>query len=781
MIYYKVEKQGDQISLVEDQLDKKYTLKTETVFSQCNGYIGVRASHETKMLVGYRGMFVAGLFHQAGEHEVTELINCPDLVEMDIRINGEPLNLETCQITSFRRRLNLMTGELHTVLKCNLETAKGITLDTRRFASMDDRHLFCHQVNITVQEPAAVEIGTGINGQITNSGVSHFDNVVARVFDKKYMYTENSCDDGQVLHVMTVCCDKFEQSPVPVFGLKRRSVAGTYKYAIKANETLGFAKYSYILTGIEQAQSPCAKMQVRLAECEALGYEELLAAHTETFAKLWKFARVEIKGASSEEEAALCFAQYHLFGMTPFDTDQYSVGSKALTGEGYKGHVFWDTDLFVMPFFTSTFPEAARNLLKYRYHGLEGARAKAKDYGYKGALYPWETAQKDGYEVTPLYAALNIHTGVAAKVWSGIKEHHITADVIYAVWSYWILTGDDSFIDQYGYEMFIETAMFWCTRATFIEANNRYEILDVIGPDEYTEHVDNNAYTNYLAAENVAIALKAMNELKEKNPARYAEFDQRYNLDEQFKVWEDFLTHIYLPAPNADGLIPQDDTFLSKPELPNVKKYQDSKIKQEVLLDFSREEVIDRQAIKQADVVMLLNIYPDKFDAETVMKNVRYYEARTLHDSSLSYSSHAIACAAIGDTKMAYKFFQKAMEVDLDTNEKDSLDGIHSASLGGIWNCIINGFAGVKYHQDYIEICPHLPAEWEEINFYMQFKGQGLRIRVDREKVVISKDEPAAGRSVHFKVNDQIVEIEDETELYYQSRRKYEPAARIYF
>lgn len=764
MIYYNVEKQGDQICLVEDKLDKKYTLKTETVFSQANGYFGVRAAHETKMLVNNRGMFVGGLFHQAGEHEVTELINCPDLVEMDIRINGEPLDLETCTVKSFRRSLNLMTGELHTVVKCDLKATKGITLDTRRFASMDDRHLFCHKINITVEESAIVAVGTGINGQITNSGVSHFDKVVARVFDKKYMYTENSCDDGQVLHVMTVFGDERAESPVPVFGLKRRSVAGTYQYDMKANETLDLSKYSYIVTGTAQEESPCDDLQKKLATCESRGYEELLAVHTKAFAKLWKYAKVDIKGASPEVEASLCFAQYHLFGMTPFDTAEFSVGSKALTGEGYKGHVFWDTDLFVMPFFTSTFPEAARNLLKYRYYGLDGAREKARDYGYQGALYPWETADKDGREVTPLYAALNIHTGVAAKVWSGIKEHHITSDIIYAVWSYWILTGDDSFIDEHGYEMFIETAMLWCTRATFVEKNNRFEILDVIGPDEYTEHVDNNAYTNYLAAENVAIALKALQALKEKNPARYADFDNKYQLDEQYKIWEDFLEKIYLPEPNANGLIPQDDTFLQKPELDNVKKYQGSPIKQSVLLDYSREEVIDRQAIKQADVVMLLNIYPDKFDAETMMKNVRYYEARTLHDSSLSYSSHAIACAAIGDIDMAYQFFLKAMEVDLDTNDKDSLDGIHSASLGGIWNCIINGFAGVKHHQDYVEICPHLPADWEAINFYMQCKGQGLRITIDQEKVVIRKEEPT-GAPVSFKVNDRVVVIENETEI----------------
>jgi hypothetical glycosyl hydrolase len=764
MIYYKVKKEENQIYLIEDKLDKRYTSKTETVFTQCNGYLGVRASYETKMLQESRGMFVTGLYHKAGAHEVSELVNCPDIIEMDICINGEKVNLDTCSLKGFRRSLNVMTGELETIVNCDLEKTKGICIKTRRFASMKNRHLICHMIEVSSEEDIIVHITTGINGQITNSGVTHFDKVEARVFDKKYMHTENSCDDGQVFKVMTVCSSNRDASQEPIFGLKRRSIYGNYEYASKSNEAFQFFKYSFVDTGTNENIADEETIKQVLGTCEKIGYEELRREHIEAFDKLWHYAKIEIEGATLEEEAEITFAQYHLFGMTPSYTSEYSVAAKGLTGEGYKGHIFWDAEIFIMPFFTSVFPEVARNLLQFRYKGLAGARDKAREYGYEGAMYPWEVA-KTGKEETPLYAAINIHTGKAGKVWSGIKEHHVTADIIYALWDYYKMTGDQKFLLDYGYEMLIETAVFWCKRATFIPDKNQYVILDVIGPDEYTEHIDNNAYTNYMAYENVKIAYETISALEQELPKIYMEFAKKYDdLEDKISEWKLFLEKIYLPKANRELVIPQDDSFLSKKLLPNIEKYRNSQVKQSVLLDYSRDEVVNMQVLKQADVVMLLNMMPHLFDEETVKKNVQYYEQRTLHDSSLSYCAHAVACAEIGDIDLAYHFFEKSLEIDLDTNYQDSIDGIHSASLGGIWNCVIRGFAGVKSHMNYVEITPNLPKKWKKLKFYLKVKGQYVRIEINKDKIIL-KPENDIEQKVSFKINGQVYLLEKELVL----------------
>ncbi|MDF2905573.1 MAG: trehalase [Herbinix sp.] len=750
MIYYKVEKKDDQLYILEQELNYRYTLKTETNFAQCNGYLGVRAAFETSMLRESRGMFVAGFYHKAGKFEVAELVNCPDLVGMEITINEESFQLDTCDIHSFCRRLNLRTGELETRVQFDLANTKGIEFTSKRFVSMKNRQLICHQIGFRSMNDLRIEITTGINGQITNSGVSHFIKVENRVFDKKYMYTKNVCDDDQVFEAMTICCVESDTQS-PTYQLKRRSLYGKYNYSVRGGERFNLTKFSMVSTGTLRNLIDIDAVMGELGRCETIGYQSLYEEHGQVLQEVYQYAKLEIDGATEEEEAAIAFAQYHLLGMVPYDTSDHSVAAKGLTGEGYKGHVFWDTEIFVMPFFTTVFPEIARNILTFRYHGLNGAREKAEQNDYLGAMYPWEVA-RSGSEETPLYAALNIHTGEAEKVWSGIKEHHITADIIYSLWNYYKLTKDDQFLKAYGYEMIIETATYWCSRAVWNNLQRRFEILDIIGPDEYTEHVDNNTYTNYMAYENVRLAYHLIHNLRESTTSEYLELQNRYNLDQALHTWREFIEHIYLPKPNDLGIIPQDDTFLSKKEIKDIEAYKNSPIKQSILLDYSREEIVNMQILKQADIVMLLNLMPDLFDKEIVLKNVRYYENRTIHDSSLSYSAHAIASAKIGDVEMAYDFFQKAMEIDLNDNYNDSTDGIHAAALGGIWNCIIQGFAGIQYNMDCVEITPHLPKQWRSLQFYLKVQDSYIKVRMTKEKVILEA-ERYLEKELLFRIN----------------------------
>lgn len=728
MIYYKPEEGKDGIRLCESGYHPDYHKKTESVFAQCSGTLGVRASTELRQLEECRGAFVGGFYHKAGPYEVTELVNCPDVTRFDITVNGRKLLPDVLPLKAYQRSLDLGSGELTIKMVFETEEAGRVQLETHRFASKAHPCLFCHQISLQCEKDAEIELVTGINGQIGNSGVSHFEKCECRVFDGTYLYMENGCDDGQILKVLTGLGEKNGNIEGKYF-LERRSIYGSYRRQQKAGDTWTIEKYTLYDSEKKDQES----LKKAMTEVLHAGYQRNREQHKRICNRFWKMAEIEIEGATLEERAAVAFAQYHMAGMVPWEGCAFSAGAKGLTGEGYKGHVFWDTELFVMPMFTIMFPEVAGNLLKYRYQGLEGARKKAQEYGYEGAMYPWESAQT-GEEETPLYAAINIHTGKAARVWSGIKEHHVTADIIHGLLEYYRMTGDTGFMEQYGNEMILETARFWYSRAVWSDEKKRYEIRDIIGPDEYTEHVDNNAYTNYMAYQNVKAAIHVLKTWKHSMAEEWIKAGWE-------KRWICFLEKLYLPVPDENGIIPQDDTFLTKKELKDIDKYKKAKKKQLILTDYSRSEVIDMQVLKQADVVMLLNLFPGMFEKETVQKNVEYYEQRTIHDSSLSLCAHAEAMAEIGEADAAWKFFEKAMEIDLCDNSKDSTDGIHAASLGGVVNCVLRGFAGMRTAGEELEFYPQLPPHWKKIRFNMIHKGRKKRITVQKDQVTVEERE----------------------------------------
>lgn len=752
MIHYETEKTDERLWLREREFSPSYELKTESVFSQCNGYMGVRAAHPFSTICENRGLFLSGAFNRAYENEVTELVNCPDVTWIGLSVDGEEIHPEGSRMISCERNFDVLSGELQIVYVFQLRSGEQVQIINRRFASKDDIHLFVQDFQMKFQNNGQKEIKlkTGINGQKTNSGVSHFSKADCRVYDRKQMEIRGELKDNGIM-VLTECSVKKGCVENKDFGLGRRCIYETIKLSPDENGEVQVEKITYVnQTDDEDSQRPREEV---LESAVQDGYEELFRRHFDRMKKFWERNSLKIDGISQEEEAAICFAQYHIQGMTPWHTNRSSIAAKGLTGEGYKGHVFWDTELFILPSLLFTFPEIARNLLEFRYHGLDGARKKAQSYGFEGAMFPWEAA-KSGEEETPLYAALNIYTGKANKVWSGIKEYHVTADIVYALNQYYEVTKDQEFMDQYGYEIAFEAAQFWASCGKWDTQHEKYGIYDIIGPDEYTEHVDNNAYTNYMAAYCVEKAVGYAEALQKKNPQLYEHFNQMLGLDNRIKVWKTFLSDIYLPKPNEEGIIPQDDTFLSKPCLKNIEKYKKSQIKQAVLLDYCRDEVVNMQVLKQADVVMLLNLFPHMIKENLVRKNVLFYEARTIHDSSLSYCAHAQACAAIGSMDLAEDFFEKSLIIDLDDNPYDSTDGVHSASLGGVWNCLIFGFAGVRYEGETLYIHPHLPEKWNSMEFPLVIAGQPIFFHITNQKVRLSS-QVALTQPIRVMIADQ--------------------------
>jgi hypothetical glycosyl hydrolase len=297
-----------------------------------------------------------------------------------------------------------------------------------------------------------------------------------------------------------------------------------------------------------------------------------------------------------------------------------------------------------------------------------------------------------------------------------------------------------------GLSLLKETALFWMSRAS--DENGRLTIKDVIGPDEYTEHVDNNAYTNYMAAYNVEQALHFIEVYQETDDTFVAR-------------GRDFLNRLYLPKPNEDGLIPQDDTFLQKPEI-DLAPYKERQGSQAILQDYSRQEVIDMQILKQADVVMLLYLFPNLFSKEIVLKNLKYYEEHTIHDSSLSKAIHAIVAARCDNMQMAYRFFQEACLIDLGPDPHSSDEGIHAASLGAIWLAVVFGFVNLRNKNGRLSIQPHLPREWSNVSLPLHFQGSQIEIVLTHQKLEISK---VSGTDVLLELNGEEILLTDKVEL----------------
>ncbi|HYE82373.1 MAG TPA: glycosyl hydrolase family 65 protein [Clostridia bacterium] len=772
--------------LSEDKYDSRYQSKCESIMALGNGYLGVRSALEETYVGQTRNFFVAGTFNRFHPNEVTELPNAADFTEMQIYLDSELFTMDTGKVKEYVRYLNLKEAELTREVMWESPEGRAYRLVFRRFVSLEDLHLTAFKLSVTpMSEDARIRIRTGIDGRMTNSGSQHFSEGEKRVYEKKIMQLVQTTTESQIDFVLNCGCSVYEaDNPVKViseaaeYGVERRKIYGLYEFTAKKDVGITFEKLVAVFTSRDRECTEGYRLEKlrknsleHLKNIMTLGYDELFAKSRDKWSRYWNSVNIEVVSSNSEDMLAVRFAQYHLLIAAPVHDDRFSIGAKGLTGEGYKAHVFWDTEMFMLPYFQYNLPDIARQLLYYRYNNLEGARKKARQYGYEGAMYPWEAAFT-GEEETPEWAALNVITGKPTRVWAGIKEHHITADVAYMVWQYYLSAGDSEFMEYCGYEMIFECAWFWCSRISWNEGQGRYEIIDVIGPDEYTEHIDNNAYTNYIAHYVISTALKLFDMLHSDQPALFLRLDEKLNLSKRYGTYRLAAARLYLPKAGRDGVIPQDDTFLGKKEI-DINKYRYDDIKQSILLDYSRRQIVDMQVLKQADVVMLLCTLRKLFDKETIKASFEYYEKRTIHDSSLSSAIHSIAACYFDNTVRAYSFFRDACNIDMGQNPVSSNTGIHAAAMGGIWMAAVMGFGGLFSNEGQLELNPVLPEEWARLCYGFCWHGRRIRVEAARGTIVITSS--SHGETClkvygqEYKLRDRLVIDIDKEEVQYGS------------
>lgn len=736
----------------EDRFDTRYLGKCEAIMCLGNGYLGLRSSTEEKYIGERRNYFVAGTFNKFDENEVTELPNLADIIHMDILINNHVFNLEKGTIKEYTRQLNLKTGELQRHIHWISPMGEELKLSFYRVVSLKDYHLIAQKVVITpINQDISLTIQSGIDGRMTNSGSQHLSDGDKRFYEKKYMQFIQTTTESKI-HIVhnTTLTFSIEGTPWEMeshIAIERRRIFSEYHGTLSKGKALTIEKISNVYTSRDldnQALSLKEIQEKSLMELKMsalAGYDRIAAdSATEWVNKVWDRTPIEIEAEDEYDQLAVRFAQYHLTIMTPAHDNRMSVAAKGLSGEGYKGHTFWDTEIFILPYYTFTNPAIARKLLEYRYLSLEGAHRKAKENGYEGAQYPWESAWLADGEVTPVWGAADIVTGLPTKIWSGFIEQHITADVAYAVWQYYMVTGDQEFMDYYGYEIILDTAKFWSSRLEYSTEDALYHINDVVGPDEYKEHVDDNAFTNYLAYWNMKLAITYCNLLKEEKKEIYERLNSKLNLDRAVRDWLDKVDKIYLPTPREQDLvIPQDRSYLTLKEI-DLTKYKNQSQVGSIFRDYNIDQISKMQVSKQADIMMLFFLLEDLFTLDVKKANWNYYEPRTLHDSSLSLSTHCILANDMGDYDLAYQLFKRQSRIDLGPNMKSSDDGIHAAAIGGTWQCVVYGFGGVRMLNGKLRIDPHLPTAWKKLCFPIQWHGQTLKVEITKEQMLIENE-----------------------------------------
>lgn len=750
--------------LTEQGYDRLRARHHETLFTLANGYMGVRGSLEEGDPEERPGLFVAGVFDSANS-EVPEIPNGPNPLGIRAFVDGEEVSAVGPGLAQHTRTLNLANGTLTRNVVWKSSSGAEAVLEFGRMASVDDPHLLAQRLSVTlVGRDAEVAVEAWIDWDVSNSGRRHWDLERHLVLgDGGGVLLTAMQSRIQLAQVYRITTD----APLVSISTLARDcrVVTRLVFRAEAGRTYKVDKMTSICTSRDRVAGPADMTEgsslLDTAEAGArraaeLGYEGVLARHAAEWHSRWERCRIAIRG-DEKAQAGVDLALFHLLSCAaPFD-ERVSIGARGLHGEGYRGHVFWDTEIFIIPFFTYCFPEYARALLMYRYNTLAGARAKAREAGYQGAMFAWESTDT-GEETCPRWGAPHPKTGRRPRIWCGDTEHHISADVAYAVWQYWTVTGDLDFLLKYGAEVIIDTGRFWASRASLNEASGRYEIPFVIGPDEYHENVDNNTFTNYMAKWNIEKALELMGFLERVHPAAWERLKDALELDGVVRRrMQEVAAGLYVAGPDPDtGVITQFDGYMDLADA-DLSQLEGKDINSAVLFDEGGTK--GTKLIKQPDVLMLLYLHPELASREVLKANWDYYEPRCSHGSSLSAGIHSALAARLGDLGEALRYLHEAVDIDLSDKKGNSDDGIHAATLGSIWQAIVLGFGGLRTDVGCAWISPRLPAGWNGYGFAFMFRGVMLRVEVTWERVEVAVAGHEMPGPVRVRVYDKEYEL----------------------
>ncbi|WP_034887975.1 glycoside hydrolase family 65 protein [Gillisia sp. Hel_I_29] len=752
----------DSWSIIEEGFEKGRVKSSESLFSIGNGAMGQRANFEESYTgSSFQGSYIAGIYYpdktkvgwwKNGYPEYfAKVLNAPNWIGIDVEIEGEALDLNTCKsIEDFRRELNMKEGWLKRSFVATLPNDIKIKVTATRFLSMELDELGAIDYNVELLSGKAKIVFK----PYLDSGISNTDANWEERFWKTVAIKEEGHQafiTSQTLKTEFLACT-YMQSEIFVneekvqadFNSKQEENKIEFSYAVFAEkgDTVKIRKYAGYVTDMNHEKNGLVDAAKNvLATALDHGFDALLQMQKETWAKIWEMADISIEGDVKAQQG-IRFNIFQLNQTYSGKDERLNIGPKGFTGEKYGGSTYWDTEAYCIPFYMATKDQqVARNLLTYRYNHLQKAIENAEKLGFTNgaALYPMVTMNGEEshneWEIT-------------------FEEIHRNGSMVFAIYNYVRYTGDFDYIPEKGLEVMIAVARFWQQRANFSKAKNKFVILGVTGPNEYENNVNNNWYTNYLAKWCIEYCMQMIDKVKSGHKIDYDRIMGHTNLsDSELMEWKDVAENMYFPYSEEKGVFLQQDGFLDKEIIP--VEDLDPKMRP-INQTWSWDRILRSCYIKQADVLQGFYFFEDHFKENELEKHFDFYEPLTVHESSLSPCVHSIQAAKLGRMAQAYEFYVRTSRLDLDDYNNEVKEGCHITSMAGTWMSIVEGFGGMRIVDDKLSFNPRIPEEWKGYSFKVNFRNQILKIKVAADKTTFSLEGEEA---IKILVKDRLVEV----------------------
>jgi kojibiose phosphorylase len=720
--------------IIEKSFDPAQIVTTGSNFMIGNGYLGYRGTFENWGAEEFVACIVTDTWDQAEGSRWSELCNVPNGLFTELRLEGEPCSLFSGTLHEYHHSLNLRYGINTRKIRWEGEGGKSAALESRKFASKDNPHLLVQEFRLKALENGIYTLRTGIDGEVWSLNGEHFRSCIPAGHGADLLSLDlKTTELGTGIAVVSGCLFKGITPSGDTIVEAGRGLYRDHQFELRVGEEVVMERVVSI-THDNEVQNPLETAKQEVTGALQIGFEALLHAHQAHWDAFWEVSDIQV-GGNMEAQLLTRFNLYQAFIATPTHAN-LPVGARGLSCQVYQGAAFWDQETYNLPMYVFSHLEVARRLVAYRYDTLDGARRKANRLGYYGAFYAW-TSGKTGDELFPDFFFTDVLSGRPIRNHFNCWQIHISPDVAYGIWLYYQATDDWDFVLGQGAEVLFEVAQFLVSRVHFKMDRQRYEIIRVLGPDEYHENVDNNAFTNYLSRFALQKACQVFDQMAGTHPDRLEALLSALGLNAASReAWEDIATRIYLPKPDPETkVIEQFDGYFG---LEDIRPDQLRKrlIDPDEYWGWPNGIAVHTQVLKQADVIQLLAML-DIFPNEVLTANYEYYEPRTEHGSSLSPSVHALVASRAGHQEEAYRYFMESASIDLYNASKkvmsggSFLGGIHTAAAGGVWLIIVKGFAGFVLTEKGVGFSPALPKAWKELRFKLRVKGCLLSILLD--------------------------------------------------
>jgi alpha,alpha-trehalose phosphorylase len=726
----------------ETALRVEHHYRNETIFALGNGHLGLRGTFEE----GYSGpagtscdgTYLNGFFesepivypepaHGYAEHGQT-ILNVANGKAVQIWAGSDPVDLLSGHLLSYRRTLDMRSGVLIRDVTWRSPAGHELRLQIERLVSLPRPHLAAIRLTVTaLNGPLSIRFDSRIDGDVQNLSASRDPRTGSRFGGRVLEPEQRSAAGGRLTltqrtrhtRFLLACAVEHATNGARLANCRvdPLQVAAEFTSELTQGASVTLDKFmAYTSSRDLPDDAVLAEAQAVASRAQADGFERVRAEQAAFVADFWEHADIELEGDDALQQG-LRFNLFHLLQSAGRD-GRTSIAAKGVTGEGYEGHYFWDTEMYVDPVFTHTLPIVARRLIEYRIRTLDKARERARQMAHPvGALFPWRTI--DGDECSAYFPA-------------GTAQYHINADVAYALKAYVESTGDTDLLVKGGAELLAETARLWLDAGDFIaDKGGKFCINAVTGPDEYTAIVDNNVYTNLMAELNLRYAADVFDELQREQPAVWADLVVRLGLGpDEPTAWRAAADQMYIPYDAERGLYPADEAFFNRAPWDFANTPADH---YPLLLHYHPLIIYRHQVCKQADLVLALFLRGERFTLDEKRRNYDFYEPLTTHDSSLSTCIFSIVASEIGYADKAYDYFMRTARLDLDDTHGNVKDGVHIANMAGTWMGVVMGFAGLRVRGGHLHFDPNLPARWSRYSFRISHLGRRLRVTVSAD------------------------------------------------